>query len=505
MTQAKATMLYDNHTTDGGAGIDKSIVLSSEDWEDLPDGSDHVDNSCPSCQVCRDFHFGLSSRELAKEREAEWKEHNQTPVPLPTFEDGIPLEATPERFRTFLASHYIRVRYDVRGMRQQVSFMFGAWEDVTDTTASIVREMLTAQPLPMNKTKPLPMNKSRPPKGFEKSYGWIGVTLDLPAIRFNELMTNACAHNPVDPLVEYLEGLPKWDEVLRLADWIFTCFEVAEESFDLVDWASQYVFLGAVWRAFEPGTKLDEMPVLIGKGGIGKSTALRLILPKHLQGLFTDGLNLSATPKERVEALQGKAIVEAAEMTGVRRTDMEGLKAFLSRTDDGSTRLAYRHNPEPMPRRCVLVGTADRPDPLPDDKNLRRFVPIVLNDGDVSWLMEYLNEDRGMLWAEALHLYRTGVSANLPLHLKAAQAKATETARVKDTIEDAVLVFLEGAPDTFKLTDIAEGIGIVSHGDAAKLTPGDANRISRILRHKGYTSKSFTIEGKAVRKWTKSE
>ena len=141
-------------------------------------------------------------------------------------------------------------------------------------------------------------------------------------------------------------------------DWII---DVAEES--LNSRAGTFIFLGAVWRAYQPGVKLDEMPILIGRGGIGKSTALRYIFPPELRELFTDGLHLAAQPKERVEAMQGKAVVEAAEMQGARRADLESLKAFLSRTDDGSVRLAYRRDPEPMPRRSIIVGTADR-DPL---------------------------------------------------------------------------------------------------------------------------------------------
>ena len=44
-------------------------------------------------------------------------------------------------------------------------------------------------------------------------------------------------------------------------------------------------------------------------------------------------------------------ISEAAEMTGASRADVEAMKAFLSRTDDGAVRRAYRRNPEPSPRR----------------------------------------------------------------------------------------------------------------------------------------------------------
>ena len=405
----------------------------------------------------------------------------------------LPLETTPERFRQFLYTNDIGVRYDVRGMRQQV-MMPGEkeWEDVTDGIASRVRSILATTPTPLqNRMGAIPD---------------VGGVLVMRPTMFAEMMDNACAHNMVDPLLEYIEDeIPRWDRMPRLGAWLHHCFEVAPESDDLAEWASVFVFLGAVARAKQPGVKLDEMPVLIGKGGIGKSTALRYTLPPHLRYMFTDGLNLASQPKERVEALQGRAIVEAAEMQGARRADLESLKAFLSRTDDGSTRLAYRHNPEPMPRRCILVGTADRPDPLPDDPNLRRFVPITLEGGDVGQTIEYMDACRGQLWAEALAMYESGESARLPDHLKHQQVEAADSARAGDSVlEDAIDQYLIGAPELLTTEMVALGIGIARDGETAKLSRTEVLRITSVLRHKGYTTVVVTRQGEKLRRWKKT-
>ena len=124
------------------------------------------------------------------------------------------------------------------------------------------------------------------------------------------------------------------------------------------------------------------MPVLIGKGGIGKSTCARFMLPKDRGEWFSDGLHLASDSKTRAEALQGRVVVEAAEMAGSTRADLESLKVFISQQDDGAVRLSYRRDPETLLRRCVMVGTTDRSEPLPNDHNLRRFVPIYLDDGN---------------------------------------------------------------------------------------------------------------------------
>ena len=101
---------------------------------------------------------------------------------------------------------------------------------------------------------------------------------------------------------------------------------------------------------------MDEMPVT-GPQGCGKSTAPLCVAAGH--PMVPDGLHLAADPKTRTETLQSRVIVEVAEMAGSTRAELESLKAFLSRTDDGAVRLAYRRNPETALRRCIIVGTSN--------------------------------------------------------------------------------------------------------------------------------------------------
>ena len=79
------------------------------------------------------------------------------------------------------------------------------------------------------------------------------------------------------------------------------------ERLPLAEWAGRFMVLGAIWRAYQPGEKLDEMPVLIGRGGIGKSTCTRFLLPADRGEWFSDGLHLAADSKVRAEALTGQS------------------------------------------------------------------------------------------------------------------------------------------------------------------------------------------------------
>ena len=279
----------------------------------------------------------------------------------------------------------------------------------------------------------------------------------------------------VDPFSEYLTALPEWDRVPRLDTWLIELFGC--EDTELVRWASRYLFLGAVQRTMEPGCKLDEIPVLYGPQGFGKSSVLQAVLPEPEH--FRDSLNFAGSGKEQLESILGAVIVESAELTGLRQADLNGLKAFITRQVDHA-RLAYRTETAGFPRRCIIVGTTDRRDVLPNDPGgNRRFVVVELKSGnDVE---KYMAENRGQLWAEALEREGRGERANLPRSLIGAQRLDNDNFRSSDEWLETMLARLPEArfPDGgLLMADI--------HGEV-KLVPRPVDRlVGTALRQLGW-------------------
>ena len=383
----------------------------------------------------------------------------------------------------------VALRYNVRRQRAEIKNGTHSWCDLTDRSAGHLRTEL------------------------ERRFRY-QTARDTAPLNFGEntwaVCVNSMLHdNEIDPFKTWIEALPMWDGIERVRHWIDDCFEVDPQGDrDLIAWASQFVFLGPVWRTFLPGTKLDESVVLSGNGGIGKSTALRLALPKNIEGLFGDGLHLAAREQDRAEALQGKVIVEASEMAGSSRAELESLKSFLTRTDDGTVRLAYRRNPEPSPRRCVIIGTTNVADPLPNDPSgNRRFVVIRLKSGDVRHVVQYLEGNREQLWAEAVALYRQGVEAWLPRELARVQSVANEAARRRDELlEDALDRLLPDAGDSFTLASMATRIGLIDPGNSGVgLAIRDQRRLAAALTARGFERKVDRQGGKNVRIWKSAQ
>ena len=386
--------------------------------------------------------------------------------------------------RSALAALDVSLRYNLRQQKAEIRKGRGDWRALTDRSSGALRDLIeqkfTYQTL--QAVKPLRYSTD----------AWRTYCNSI----FDE--------HEVDPFLVWLEALPDWDGVARCEGWLGECFELAPGGDPALSaWASRFMILGPVWRTYEPGTKLDEMPVLTGAQGIGKSTALCLLLPPEMPDLFADGLYLAAPPQARAEALLGRVIVEAAEMAGQNRTDLESLKAFLSRTDDGALRLAYRRNPEFTPRRSIIVGTSNVPDPLPNDPTgLRRFAVVRLDRGDVRAMAAYLDRNRVQLWAEGVALYHEGVKAWLPPELKAAQSAENETARRRDDmLEDAVAEWTAGRA-CFTLPEAAVGVGLIkTQSEAATLSQRDQKRLGAALTVRGYAKHRKMRDGVRTSIW----
>ena len=316
-------------------------------------------------------------------------------------------------------------RYNVRGMCAELRQGVGDWDPTNDRRIADIR--------------------SRIPERFKQA--GTNKRLLFGRTAFEDCFLALLNRAESDPFKDWLEALPKWHGEHRLDSWLSHVFEIDDEHKALAAWGSRSLLLGAVWRTYEPGTKIDEMLVLIGRQGIGKSTAPKCLLPPEHPEWFTDGLRLSADDKVRAEALQQRVIVEAAEMAGSTRAERESLKSFLSRTDDGAVRLAWRHDPEVALRRCVLIGTSNDPHCLPaDPSGNRRFVAVTVRAGEdgATGVRLYLKNFREQLWAEALHRYREGETAHLPSDLAEIQTRVNASAvQVDESLEDALLAFLD--------------------------------------------------------------
>lgn len=125
----------------------------------------------------------------------------------------------------------------------------------------------------------------------------------------------------------------------------------------------QSLLVSSVARVFTPGCKVDEMVVLEGGQGLGKSTCIA-----ELFG-FDWYLETSEPPttKDFYVTMQGHTVVEIGEMQSFSKADINQVKMAITRRDD-KYRAPYERHGESHPRQCVFIGTTNA-DTLPQRSN----------------------------------------------------------------------------------------------------------------------------------------
>lgn len=236
-------------------------------------------------------------------------------------------------------------------------------------------------------------------------------------------------------ITSYLQGLT-WDGIPRL-DSLFIDYLGAEDN-AYIRAVTRKAFTAAVARAMQPGIKFDQMTILSGPQGVGKST----LLDKMSKGWFTDSIR-TFEGKEASELLQGTWLVEVAELDAFRKTDVSRIKQFISQRVD-RFRAAYGRHVKEMPRCCVFFGTTNSTEYLQDRTGNRRFWPVDVGiHRPIKSVWGDLPKELDQLWAEAVFRWRLGEPLYLAEGLADAAAIQQEEHRETGTKEGLIRDWLE--------------------------------------------------------------
>lgn len=252
--------------------------------------------------------------------------------------------------------------------------------------------------------------------------------------KISDALTAVLTKHSYHPIRDYLNGLT-WDGIPRL-ERIVIDYMGAEDN-ELNRAISRKHFTAAVARVFNPGCKYDYCLIMTGAEGIGKSTLLSI-----MGGPWFNDSIVTTEGKEGMEQLRRAWIIELGELSSIKRSDVEQVKAYLSKQVD-VYRAAFGRRVSEYPRQCVFCGTTNESLFLKGDNGNRRFwvIPVDAKLRRYPNWHEALRRDRDQLWAEAVHYYKLGEKLYLSDTLESAARKRQED--YNDDSDDPTISLLQ--------------------------------------------------------------
>jgi predicted P-loop ATPase len=306
-------------------------------------------------------------------------------------------------------------------------------------------------------------------------------------------LRKAAEENSCHPVREYLDGLT-WDQQPRLDTWLID--HLGAEDTPLNRAYGARFLISAVARVRQPGCKVDTVPILEGRQGLLKSTALRMLASPW----FTDHMPDLQSKDAQLQII-GVWFVEFAELGQFGRTDANRAKIFISAQED-RFRQPYGRVVETHPRQCVLAVTLNRAAHgyLKDETGNRRFWPVACG---VGWEanrqadIKRLTRERDQLWAEADHRFGQGEvwwlhEPELLVAHDASVADRMDLDPIHGLVADAMTRLVEDGNTSPSFDDVCNQLGLLSAKERTRLVQA---QIGRAVTSLGWASQRQMRDG----------
>ena len=176
-----------------------------------------------------------------------------------------------------------------------------------------------------------------------------------------------------DPFQSYFEELAPWqpdqpDYIQMLADTI-TVPEGHREQWNryLRRW-----LIAAVGCAVDPKITNQQVLVLVGEQGVGKTKWTEKLVPEKLKEYYYSG-DVNPGDKDSSVNLAECFLINLDELGNLNKGDLNSLKQLITQSSI-RVRRPYAAIHEKMPRRASFIGSVNNPEFLRDDTGNRRYL-----------------------------------------------------------------------------------------------------------------------------------
>ena len=224
--------------------------------------------------------------------------------------------------------------------------------------------------------------------------------------------------NRYHPIKQLIEGI-QWDGIERAETFFIDCLGVEDNPVNRE--VTRKWLLACITRLYKKGCKFDEMLILFGGQGIGKSTTLERLALDTFYTKVTGKLN-----NDTILQTSQSWLVELDELSTLLRTPTQEFKSWLSSRKD-TTRAPYEAQPTDFYRGFVVLGTTNDNKILKDHTGNRRFWILECNDDRIKKSIFNVEEKEILqIWAEVKTWYNKNESLLLSEETKKLMEEKTE-------------------------------------------------------------------------------
>lgn len=295
------------------------------------------------------------------------------------------------------------------------------------------------------------------------------------------------AKNQMDTAQKWIASL-KWDGVPRVESFMPKYMGTIDATYERS--VGKYLWTALAGRIMAPGCQVDMVPIIVGRQGLGKSQGIKAIVPDKS---FYVEIRLDENDDAIARKMRGTLIGEIAELRGLRTTDLDRIKAFVTRTDEKWTP-KYLEFATNFSRRLVMIGTTNEDEFLVDDEN-RRWLPVRTVGVNVAAIMR----DRDQLWAEAMEIW-------LAEGIQWEQAEKLARVAQRDYVVDdnwnmAITTWLaDNSAAPVRINDVLlQAIGL----STTQISRIHELRVGKILRDMGFHKTVTSVGGVRGKYWVK--
>jgi len=314
----------------------------------------------------------------------------------------------------------------------------------------------------------------------------------------NRVLAVLLANSPeYDPVIDYLKNLPKWDgkdHITALASYVIIGQE-RREWFDLM-------FKKHLVRLLQCATgRRDfnkQILVLVSNQNDGKTTFTRFLCPPAWSDYYTEEIDFES--KDALMTLARNLFINLDELRGMRRADINKVKAFTTKSDI-KARFPFDRRETKMRRRATFFASTNNPEFLTDET------------GNVRWLcfeIEGIKHDNGgpdgysqnidinQVYAQAWHLVNTGFDGSLTRE-EIAKSESYNQAHTKKSIEyELILKYFKPSEKPADFKQAADIQKLLTDAPIFCRSPLPVEAIGKALKQLGYERRSRRKNGNPV-------